>query len=74
MPMNLIKLYGGLELPRTQHAEPLISLIQYDPKFEIIMKFVFGRILLVRGMEHFIPPPIYGSENWKSQNRILQVS
>jgi hypothetical protein len=57
MPMNLIKPYSGLQYPDSSDLKPLIETIDFESEFGTIMNFVFGKIVIVRSMNHFRPPP-----------------
>ncbi|RWS06904.1 structural maintenance of chromosomes protein 3-like protein 2 [Dinothrombium tinctorium] len=50
MPLN--RLYvKDISYPETQDAIPMISRLQYDPKIEVTMKFIFGKVLICRSLE-----------------------
>ncbi|CAH1957936.1 unnamed protein product [Acanthoscelides obtectus] len=39
------------QYPKTSDALPIITKLMYDPKFEKVMQFIFGRTMLCRDME-----------------------
>ncbi|RWS27390.1 structural maintenance of chromosomes protein 3-like protein 2, partial [Leptotrombidium deliense] len=50
MPLN--RLYvKDISYPETQDAIPMISRLQYDPKIEVTIKFIFGKVLICRSLE-----------------------
>ena len=53
MPLNLIKPYSDLAYPKSGNYRPLIEMIKYDPKFEPIMQYVFGKIVIAKSMENY---------------------
>lgn len=50
MPLN--RLYSkDIQYPDTADAIPMINRLQYEPKIEITMKFIFGKVLICRSLE-----------------------
>lgn len=50
MPLN--RLYSKeLQYPETSDAIPMISRLEYDSRFSVGMKFIFGKVLICRSLE-----------------------
>jgi chromosome segregation ATPase len=48
MAMNLVRPYDNLAYPVSKHLKPMLDLVEFEPAYSNIMKFVFGRVMVVR--------------------------
>lgn len=50
MPINRLQA-KDIQFAENPDANPMISVMRYDPKFEVVMKFIFGKVLICRSLE-----------------------
>lgn len=50
MPINRLHA-KDIQFQENPDANPMISVMRYDPKFEVVMKFIFGKVLICRSLE-----------------------
>jgi len=50
MPINRLNA-KDINFTENPDANPMISVMRYDKKFEVVMKFIFGKVLICRSLE-----------------------
>ncbi|XP_070387462.1 structural maintenance of chromosomes protein 3 isoform X2 [Dermacentor albipictus] len=50
MPLNRL-MYKDVDYPNSNDAIPMISKLNFDPKFESAMKYIYGKTLICRNLE-----------------------
>lgn len=50
MPLNRLHA-KDINFGENPDANPMISVMRYNPKFEVVMKFIFGKVLICRSLE-----------------------
>lgn len=50
MPLNRLHA-KDINFGENPDANPMISVMRYDPKFDVVMKFIFGKVLICRSLE-----------------------
>jgi len=50
MPINRLQA-KDINFADNPDANPMISVMRYDPKFDVVMKFIFGKVLICRSLE-----------------------